>query len=93
MPKVKIMVPFGPLRGLVGKEEFEVDIKNFREFIDMLRKKYGDVVLRLFFDEEGKEYQFNMIIHNGVSKTVTEMINSELREGDVIYIWPALDGG
>ncbi len=90
---MKIIIPFGPLRGLINKPDLEVDINNFGEFIYLLKKKYGDIIMRIFFDEEGRDYLFNTIIHNGKPKTVSEMLKTKLRDGDVIYIWPALDGG
>jgi len=93
MAKIKINVPFGPLRGLVGVPEIEIEAETIKEVIEKLKQKYGDTVEKIFFDEEGKEYPFHIIIFNGKRTSLKEIYNKKLQTGDELTLWPALDGG
>ncbi|MCS7364643.1 MAG: hypothetical protein NDF54_04310 [archaeon GB-1867-035] len=93
MPNVRLVLLFGPLRGLVGKEEITVEAKNLKEVLIKLIKSYGENITKIFFNEKGKGHSFNFLIINGVNYSVDEVLRLEFPKDVTIYVWPALDGG
>lgn len=93
MPNVRLVLLFGPLRSLVGKEEIIVEAGNFKEVLTKLIKSYGENIMKIFFNEKGRGHPFNFLIINGINYSVDEALKLEFSKDVTIYVWPALDGG
>lgn len=93
MPNVRLVLLFGPLRSLIGREEIIVEARNFKEVLSKLIKSYGENIMKIFFDEKGKGHPFNFLIINGVNYSIDEALKLEFSRDITIYVWPALDGG
>lgn len=93
MPRVKLVLLFGPLRSLVGEEELVVEAESFEDVINKLINKYGTTVKDILFSEKEQGHPFNFFIINGKSLTIEELLKIKLHKDTTIYVWPALDGG
>lgn len=93
MPKITLKIMFGPLRSMIGSDEYTIEAENFKELLDKISEKYGKQVYELFFTKNGKEYPFNHIIMDGKVYGISEIMKIKFNENKTIYIWPALNGG
>jgi len=100
MPSVKVML-FATLRKKYGKRELTVSCNGtVRGLIESLSKTLGEEFFNDIYDKEHDKVRSNLIFTiNGRNikdlKGSTELDggNIELKEGDVIAIFPPLAGG
>jgi|GEM_PF-1257086 len=93
MPKITLKIMFGPLRSMIGLDEYTVEVESFKELLDKISEKYGEQIYELFLAKNGKDYPFNHIIIDGKIYRASEIMNIKFHEDKIIYIWPALNGG
>jgi MoaD family protein len=90
MPTIHIPTP---LRPYVDKHEsVEVPGTTVREALANLTATYGDLRKHLYNDE-GKLRSFVNIYLNDEDIRYLQSLETPLKEGDVVYILPALAGG
>ncbi len=89
---VTVRVPT-PLRRLTdGQGEIEVEASNIREAIEKLEEKFPGFKERLL-DENGELRKFVNLYLNDEDIRFLKGIDTDLKDGDVISIVPAIAGG
>ena len=89
---VKVRIPT-PLRNLTGgKDEVEVEGSNVREVLENLEKAYPGFRERLF-DENGNLRRFVNLFLNDEDIRFLKELHTEIKDGDVLSIIPAIAGG
>ncbi|MEM0202379.1 MAG: ubiquitin-like small modifier protein 1 [Archaeoglobaceae archaeon] len=86
MPRVKLFAMF---RESAGKSELEIEAKNLREVLEKLCNEFPK--LRALFFEEGKLRETVHIMVNG--RHFRGNLEIEVKESDVIAIFPPVSGG
>ena len=90
--KVKIR-PWGVFQEIVGERELSVDVPNnttVGALLDHLASRYGQKFKSELFQPDSKNIRpYIKILHNGHGAK----LNSKLREGDVVAIFPPVGGG
>lgn len=82
-----------PLRRLTnGQGEIQVEAKNIREAIENLELQYPGFKERLL-DEKGEMRKFVNLYLNDEDIRFLKGLDTELKDGDVISIVPAIAGG
>lgn len=82
-----------PLRRLTdGQGEVEVDASTVKEAIEKLEEKYPGFKERLL-DEKGELRRFVNLYLNDEDVRFLKGTDTELKEGDVLSIVPAIAGG
>ncbi len=94
---MKIRVKFfTTLREVTGKKEEEVEsstIITVKELLTQLSKKYGIEFTDYIYDEKGDVRTYIQILINGRGIDVFQGLETKLKEGDVIAIFPPVGGG
>jgi len=89
---VVVRVPT-PLRRLTnGQGEIQVEAKTIREAIEKLEELYPGFKERLL-DEQGEFRRFVNVYLNDEDIRFLKGVDSELKDGDVVSIIPAIAGG
>ncbi len=89
---VTVRIPT-PLRRLTnGQGEVEVEAKTVREAIDKLEEQYPGFKERLV-DEKGELRRFVNLYLNDEDIRFLKGADTELKDGDVLSIVPAIAGG
>jgi len=82
-----------PLRRLTdGQGEVEVEAKSVKEAIEKLEEKFPGFKERLL-DEKGELRRFVNLYLNDEDIRFLKGIDTELKEGDILSIVPAIAGG
>jgi sulfur-carrier protein len=82
-----------PLRPLVqGKGEVHVQGKNVREALDHLEGQFSGIRARIC-DEKGELRRFVNLFLNEEDIRYLQGLESEIKDGDVLSIVPAIAGG
>ena len=82
-----------PLRRLTnGQGEVEVEAKSIREAIDKLEEQFPGFKERLI-DENGELRRFVNLYLNDEDIRFLKGLDTELKDGDVLSIVPAIAGG
>lgn len=90
--KVKIEV-FATLRELIGKESLEIEnVNNVRELIESLIEMFGMKIKEILMEGD-KSKEFVKILVNGKDIRTLRGMETELRDGDLISIFPPVAGG
>ncbi len=88
--KVKFYATF---REIVGKKEIEVHgVKNVGELIDYLSEEYSPQIKKELLERGRKEID-GMILVNGHNILHLNGLETELRDEDVVHIFPPAGGG
>jgi len=94
---LKITVKFfTTLREITGKKEDEIQpsrVITLKELLTQLSKKYGKQFVDYLYDEKGKVRTHIQILINGRGINALQGLETKLKEGDVIAIFPPVGGG
>ena len=90
MAKIKLKV-YGLFREKTGIEEIEVTGENFLEILNSLAKGYP--ILRSEIFDENMKLKENVYLLNGRNVFLLEGVETEVKEGDTIAIFPIITGG
>lgn len=83
----------GPLRDYTkGESDVEIDAKSVREVLDVLNNKFPGIKGRIC-DEHGEIRRFVNIFVNEENVMQEKGINTEVRDGDEVYVLPSIAGG
>ncbi|MGQ9460053.1 MAG: ubiquitin-like small modifier protein 1 [Candidatus Bathyarchaeaceae archaeon] len=94
---MKIQVKFfTTLREITGKKEEEIELSGsttIKELLTQLSKKYGREFVNYLYDEKGEIRTHIQILINGRDIDVFQGLETKLKEGDTIAIFPPVGGG
>ena len=94
---MKIQVKFfTTLREVTGKKEEEVessDTVTIKELLTRLSKKYGTEFTDYIYDKKGNVRTYIQVLINGRDIDVFQGLETKLKEGDTIAIFPPVGGG
>lgn len=83
----------GPLREYTrGESDVEIDAKSIREVLDVLNARFPGIKDRIC-DEHGQVRRFVNIFVNDENVMQEKGINTEVRDGDEVYVLPSIAGG
>ncbi|MEM3061658.1 MAG: MoaD family protein [Candidatus Bathyarchaeia archaeon] len=95
MVKVKIRT-IGPFAELLGFKEKEIEVQGntVKDLMDGLKLLYGKELMERIIDEsKGEVKPFIKVLVNGIGIDALSMLNTELKDGDVVAIFPPVGGG
>jgi len=87
---------FTTLREITGKKEEEVESSStitVKELLTRLSKKYGKEFTDYVYDEKGEVRTHIQILINGRDIDVFQGLETKLKEGDTVAIFPPVGGG
>lgn len=89
---VKVRIPT-PLRSLTGgKDEVEIEGKTIKEVLNNLEKNHPGFKERIF-DNNGDLRRFVNVFLNDEDIRFIKNLETEVSEGDIVSIIPAIAGG
>lgn len=84
---------YATFRSLIGKKEIEVhDIRTVKELIDYLSEKYSPQIKRELLQRGRKEVD-GIILVNGHNILHLNGLETELKDEDVVHVFPPAGGG
>ncbi|MFO7792673.1 MAG: ubiquitin-like small modifier protein 1 [Candidatus Saliniplasma sp.] len=90
---VKIKL-FANLAESVGAKEIEVDALDVREAFETLEERYEKLHGEIFKDEEQQKIRDNItVIKDGRNITYLDGLDTELKDGDELSVFPLVGGG
>lgn len=91
----KVVVKFfTTLRELTGEKQTEVRGDTVAGIVEKVVEKYGSKFRDTLLDEEtGRVKPFYSILVNGIRLSLREGLDTEVKDGDVIAIFPPVGGG
>ncbi|MFQ6081351.1 MAG: ubiquitin-like small modifier protein 1 [Candidatus Bathyarchaeia archaeon] len=91
----KVVVKFyTTLRELTGEKQIEVRGDTVAGIVEKVVEKYGSKFRDTLFDKEtGRIKPFYSILVNGIRLSLREGLDTEVKDGDVIAIFPPVGGG
>ncbi|MEM2896967.1 MAG: ubiquitin-like small modifier protein 1 [Candidatus Bathyarchaeia archaeon] len=92
MPEVTVKL-YTSLREIAGEKETKVNAGTIKEVIAVLSKKYGDGFRNHLLDENGNVKPFFHIMVNGHKMGLLSGVETKLKDGDVLDIFPPIGGG
>ncbi len=96
MVRVKIQV-FLSLRNVIGKREVDLEIQNakVKSVLAELHNRYEDRIQPPVIDPKTKEVNpYYLLLVNGRDiRNLPDHIHGELKEGDVVQLFPPAAGG
>src|ERR687883_1761102 len=92
LAKVEFAVPSVLNRGQ-GERKISIEASDLQDAFSKIAEQMGDDFKRKVFDHNGKPRSLINIYINGKNVRFSGIISSQLRDGDSIYILPAVAGG
>jgi adenylyltransferase/sulfurtransferase len=93
MASVVVNVPTILASRFAGKREITASAPNLRELINLLSKTYGDEVTETLLKPDGTIKHVINIYLNGKNINFLGGLDTTFKDGDKIYIMPAIAGG
>ncbi len=93
--KIKVRF-FTSLREITGKKEDEIQsssITTVEELLAHLSKKYGREFTEYLYDDKGKVRAYIQILINGRGINALQGLETTLKKGDTVAIFPPVGGG
>jgi len=94
---MKVQVKFfTTLREVTGKKEEEVESSStitVKELLTQLSKKYGREFRDYVYDDKGEVRTYIQVLINGRDIDVFQGLETKLKEGDTVAIFPPVGGG
>jgi len=95
--EMKVQVKFfTTLREITGKKEEEIESSStitVKELLTRLSKKYSREFMDYLYDEKGDIRTHIQILINGRDIDVFQGLETKLKEGDTVAIFPPVGGG
>lgn len=80
-----------------GKTEVEIEVENgsLKNLLEALFLRYGDELKDLIFSAKTKKVKpfYHMLVNGCNYLDLPEQLDTKLREGDVIALFPPVGGG
>lgn len=96
MVRVKVQV-FLSLRNAIGQREVDLEMQNakVRDVLDELTNRYGDKLQPPLIDSKTKEVNpyYLMLVNGRDLRNLPDHLDSKLKEGDVVQLFPPAAGG
>lgn len=96
MTKV-IVRALGAIKYLAGSREVEIQVRKnstVRDVLGLLSKKRGKILEDRIFDSETKKLKPDIrLLLNGQNVASLEGVETKVKDGDVISIFPSIGGG
>ncbi|MEA1994089.1 MAG: MoaD family protein [Euryarchaeota archaeon] len=84
---------FAVFREVVGQKEVKIPAKNVQELIKSLSSKHEKIVPFLTKSTDPFVLEENIILVNGRSISFLDGLKTELKDKDVVSIFPPIGGG
>ena len=87
---------FTSLREITGKKEEEVEFSGIitvKELLALLSEIYGRPFLDYLFDKKGNVQTYIQILINGRGIEASQGLETKLKDGNVVAIFPPVGGG
>ncbi|MEM3506046.1 MAG: ubiquitin-like small modifier protein 1 [Candidatus Bathyarchaeia archaeon] len=92
MPEVIVKL-YTSLREIAGEKETKVNAETIKEVLKILSEKYGNEFKNHLLDENGNLKPFFHIMVNGRKMGLLDGVETRLKDGDVLDIFPPVGGG
>ena len=96
MIRVQVQV-FLSLRNVIGQREVDLEIQNakVRSVLSELHNRYGDRIQPPLIDSKTKEVNpyYLMLVNGRDLRNLPDHLDGELKEGDVVQLFPPAAGG
>ena len=92
MPEVIVKL-YTSLREIAGEKETRVNAETIKETLNILSKKYGNNFKNHLLDDDGNLKPFFHIMVNGRKIGLLNGVETKLKNGDVVDIFPPVGGG
>ncbi|MBT4089508.1 MAG: MoaD/ThiS family protein [Deltaproteobacteria bacterium] len=92
---VKSFLTLRPLTNNQSEIVIDGDLMTIRELLDRLREMFGKELSETMFEPETQEIRqlFKIIVNGRHYTTLPDKIETVLKDGDVVAIFPPLAGG
>ncbi len=87
---------FTSLREITGKKEEELEFSGIitvKELLTLLSERYGRHFLDYLYDKKGNVQTYIQILVNGRGIEASQGLETKLKDGDIIAIFPPVGGG
>ncbi len=84
---------FTVLRMLAGEREVQVEALNVKEVIVLLVERFDSKFQKMLLEKDGSLKHYFHVLINGRHIRLLDGIQTSLKEGDIIAIFPPLGGG
>jgi len=86
---------FAALWEITGEKEVELDGTNMtvREVLQKLIERYGETFKKEIMDNDDKVKDHYVILVNGRNIVFLDGINTKVKDGDLISVFPPVGGG
>ncbi len=92
MASVRVLT-FSNIKHIIGEKLFSMETNSIENLLEQLIDKYGTALKQELYDEEGKFRKIYRILVNGRNIHILNGFQTELKEGDMVVIMPAIAGG
>ena len=87
------VVTFAKIKKIVGKKQFLFEATMVSDLIHKLIKEFGSELEQELFNEQGEIRKIYRIIVNARNINLLNGLETELHEGDMVVLMPAIAGG
>jgi len=86
---------FGHIASSIGETEAKIETggKTIQDFLDALVRRYGDKISKVLFPKGPELSDLLYILVNGRNIRHLQGLRTEIKEGDVISVFPITAGG
>lgn len=81
------------LKEKVGKGKVELEAKNVADALENLKRQFGTKFTDQLYDPSGKIKDYYILLLSGHTIDREEIEKTEVKEGDILHIFPPIAGG
>jgi len=92
MPQVEVKF-YASLKEKLGKDVVSLKAENVKEAIELLKDKLGENFSRWVLEKDGSLKNYYILIVNERIVDKKNLINTKLKDKDILHIFPPIAGG
>lgn len=81
------------LKEKVGKGKVELEAENVADALENLKRQFGTKFTDQLYDPSGKIKDYYILLLSGHTVDREEIKKTEVKEGDILHIFPPIAGG
>ncbi len=81
------------LKEKVGKGKVELEAKNVADALEELKEQFGTKFTDQLYDPSNKIKDYYILLLSGHTVQKEEIKKTEVKEGDILHIFPPIAGG